>query len=285
MSVTTLGPPIVLDGPLPVAPPRSLLNAPLVTIIESNDRFGNGAQVYPYPPGTPQGWAPCNSGTFRLKDEGEPWDMPVFSALTFYLPITCSSATASSAGFSDRARLAFQARESFGVAQEFARGLAEPLNPHLADSNASLLNGGAIVTPDVGLSYLEDAIGATGQQGIIHLTPATAAAMNGSGGYGVDMQAGQLLTTANGTPVAVDGGYIGAKPAAAGAGSPAAGTAWAFATGPILIYRNANADVIPDEITQAMDRSDNTVTYRAERDYLVAWDTTLQAAVLIDWTP
>ncbi len=284
MSVT-LGPTVSIDGPLPVAPPRSLLNAPNVTIIEGNSRFGNGASVWPYPPGLPEAWAACNSGTFRLKDEGEPWEIPIFAAFSLYLPISCSSITAASAGFADRARLAFQAKESYGVAHEFARGTAEPLNPHLTDLNATLLNSGTIVTPDVGLSFLEDAIGATGTQGLIHLTPATAASMNGSGGYGLDLTAGQLLTTANGTPVAIDGGYIGAKPEAVGGGAVAAGTAWAFATGPVQIYRNPNADLIPDDISEAMDREDNFVTYRAERDYLVTWDTTLQAAVLIDWTP
>lgn len=281
---TTLGPPIPLDGPLPVAPPFGLLTA--ATIVPSDLRFGVGGAIWPYPPGTPIAWDPCSTGTFRTKSEGEEWDIPIFQAFGTYLGITCSSITAKSEGFADRARIAFAARESFGVARELARGLAAPMNPHLTDASLVILAGGAAVTPDVGLSYLEDAIGETGQQGLIHLTPATAAAMNGSGGYGLDIRptsGNQLKTTANGTLVAVDGGYIGANPSLHA--PAAAGQAWAFATGPVQVRRSPDIEMVADNIAQSMDRSDNTVTFRAERDYLVDWDTQLQVAVLIDWTP
>ncbi len=281
----TLGPPIYIDGPLPVAPSRSLLSASLVTIVpDDSERFGVGGAVWPYPPETPTSWAPCSTGTFRVKADGDGWDLPIFNAYTLYLPITCSSITAHLDGFEDRARLAFAARESFGVAYELATGHSDALNPHLTDSNVTVLNGGTAVTPDVALSYLEDAIGATGQAGLIHLSPAAAAAINGSGGFGIEMQAGQLLTTANGTSVAVDGGYIGTHPESV-PHPPATGTAWAYATGPVQVRRSNRVFVEPDEISEAMDRQINEVTWRAERDYLTIWDTQLQSAVLIDWTP
>lgn len=281
---TTLGPPIVLDGPLPVAPPFSLLAA--ATIVPSDLRFGVGGAIWPYPPGLPTTWDPCSSGTFRSKDDGDNWELPVFQAFTGYLAITCSTITAKSEGFADRARIAYAARESFGVAYELARGHAAPLNPFLTDANLTILAGGAAVTPDVGLSYLEEEIGKTGQQGMIHLTPAIAASLNGSGGYGLDIRptsGNQLKTTANGTIVAVDGGYIGANPSLhAPAGT---GQGWAFATGPVQVRRSPDISLVADNIAQSMDRSDNVVTYRAERDYLVDWDVQLQVGVLIDWTP
>jgi hypothetical protein len=171
------------------------------------------------------------------------------------------------------------------VAFELARGHAAPLNPFLCDANLTIL-AAAAVTPDVGLSYLERAIGATGRQGMIHMPPEVAASLNGSGGYGLDIRpasSGVLRTTANGTLVAVDGGYIGANPSLHA--PAAAGQSWAFATGPVQIRRNGDINVIADNIAQSMDRAQNTVTFRAERDYLVTWDTELQAAVLIDWTP
>jgi hypothetical protein len=231
----------------------------------------------------PTTWDPCSSGTFRTKAEGTGWDLPVFNAFTAYLPITCSTLTAHSPGFEDRVQLAFAATESFAVAFEFSRGFANPLNPFLCDANLTILAGGAAVTPDVGLSHLEDAIGATGRMGMIHTTPAVGASLNGSGGYGLDIRSGALLTTANGTPVALDGGYIGASPslhAALGTGE-----AWAFATGPVQIRRTGDIEIIPGDIREATDRSINEVTFLAERDYLVTWDTSLQAGVLIDWTP
>lgn len=277
---TTMGPPVALDGPLPVAPPFSLVNA--ATIVPSDLRFGVGGAIWPYPPGLPSTWSPCSTGTFRTKDEGDGWDLPVFESFTAYLAITCSSITAKADGFMDRARIAMQAKESFAVAKELALAPSNAMNPHLTDANLVIL-APAAVTPDVGLSYLEDAIGATGIQGMIHLTPATASSLNGSGGFGLEAVGGKLRTTANQTPVAVDGGYIGANPSLHA--PAAAGQAWAFATGPVQIRRSPDIEMIADNITQSMDRTDNTVTYRAERDYLVDWDTELQAAVLIDWTP
>lgn len=281
MSTTTLGPPLYIDGPLPVAPSRSLLAT--ATIVPSDsDRFGVGGAVWPYPPGLPTSWDPCSTGTFRTKADGDGWDLPIFQSFTAYLPITCSAITAHSPGFEDRVRLAFAATESYAVAFELARGHANPLNPFLCDANLTIL-AAAAVTPDVGLSYLEDAIGATGRAGMIHTTPAVGAALNGSGGYGLDVRSGSLQTTANGTPVALDGGYIGANPSLHA--PAAAGQAWAFATGPVQIRRSSDIEVVPGDISEALDRSINEVTFRAERDYLVTWDVSLQAAVLVDWTP
>lgn len=279
---TTLGPPLALDGPLPVAPSRSLL-ATATIVPPGSDRFGVGGAVWPYPPGLPTSWDPCSTGTFRTKSDGTGWELPIFQAFTVYLPITCSTMTAHAPGFEDRVRLAFAATESYAVAFELARGHANPLNPFLTDANLTILAGGAAVTPDVGLSYLEDAIGATGRAGMIHATPAVGASFNGSGGYGLDVRSGSLQTTANGTPVALDGGYIGA--AASLHAAPAAGTSWAFATGPVQVRRSGDIEIVPGDIREATDRQINEVTFRAERDYLVTWDTELQAGVLIDWTP
>jgi hypothetical protein len=118
---------------------------------------------------------------------------------------------------------------------------------------------------------------------MIHASPAVAASMNGTGGYNLDVVSGRLVTSVNGTPVASDGGYIGASPALH---APlTAGQGWAFATGPVQVRRGPEIEIIAEDIAQSMDRSTNEVTFRAERPYLVTWDTALQAGVLIDWTP
>lgn len=279
----TLGPPVYLDGPLPEAPPFSLLNT--ATLVPSDtERFGVGGAVWPYPPELPRAFAACSTGTFRVKADGEGWDLPIFSAFDIYLPITCSSITAHAPGFKERAEIALAATASYAVARELSRGLAEPLNSFFTDANLQIL-AAAAVTPDVGLAYLENAIGATGKRGMIHAPPAVATSWNGSsGGYGVAQQGsnGPLRTTANGTLVAVDGGYIGANPSLHA--PAAAGQAWAFATGPVQ-YRRGEIFTIAEDIGQSMDRAQNEVTFRAEQLYLVTWDTALQAAVLIDWTP
>jgi hypothetical protein len=171
------------------------------------------------------------------------------------------------------------------VAHEFARGIAQPLNPFLADATLTILPtaAGVAQTADVALSWLENAIGETGQMGMIHTTPAVGAALEGSGGYQLETRSGVLLTTANSTPVALDGGYIGTSPSLHPA--LAAGTDWMFATGPIQVRRNGDIQGIPEDIFEATDRATNEVTFMAERDYLVTWDGQLQAGVLVDWTP
>lgn len=283
--MSTMAPPVSLDGPLPVAPPHSLLSTPGVIVPNtvSPDRYLGGGVVWPFPPGMPEAVEPCATGTFRTKDEGEGWELEEFKSFTAYLPITCSSITAHADGFYDRVLLAFKAKESWRVARELALGSATD-NPHLTDSNVTLLAGGAAVTADIAIAYLEEAIGATGIQGLIHMTPGAGAAANGSGGWQLDTVGGRLYTSANGTPVVLDGGYIGAQPT--GGAAPGDGRSWAFATLPVAVRREDDVVQIGDDLKSSMDRGDNVVTFRAERGYLLTWDPdALQVAVLIDWTP
>jgi hypothetical protein len=124
---------------------------------------------------------------------------------------------------------------------------------------------------------LEDAIGETGRQGLIHATPATVAAWEFEA-----LESGAYLQTPNGTPIASGGGYIGADPVLGAA--PAAGQAWAFATGPVQV-RLSEVILVGDNINDTIDQSLNEVTYRAERYALAVWDTALQSGILIDWSP
>lgn len=287
----TVGPPWAADGPIPVAPPHSLLSLPGVILSSTqSEHWLVGVEVWPYPSDLPNTVDPCAAGTFRTKDEGEGWNLPIFGPFTAYLPITCSTISANRPGFAERARLAFQAKEQYAVSYELSHGHAQPLNPFLADGNAHILNGGTAVNPDVALAYLEDAIGATGVGGVIHATNGVASSWNGaSGGYGVEDFGGVLMTTANRTPVAVSGGYVGATPRFGSAA--AAGQAWAFATGPVQVRRQADVQIIAPEIMQSTDMAQNVVTFRAERGYVVSFNAPdsnadfrpVQAAVLVDW--
>ena len=288
MADVTVGPPWAADGPIPQAPPHSLLSIPGALLpTPADDHWQVGIELWPYPPDLPNTVDPCASGTFRVKDDGAGWNLPVFGPFTAYLPITCSTISASRPGFADRARLAFEAREQYAVSYELAHGHAQPLNPFLTDGNTHILAGGVAVSPDVGLSYLEDAIGATGQSGLIHATNGIAQAWNGQSGYGVEDVGGTLYTTANRTPVAVSGGYAGATPRFGT--DPAEGQAWAFATSAVQIRRQDRIEIIAPSIKESTDRSTNIVTFRAERGYVVTYDAPasdtdfqpVQAAVLI----
>lgn len=275
----TFGPPVRIDGPLPVAPQYSLLNTAEV-VIEPDERWANGAQIYPYPTDPGFAWDPCGVGSLGVKEEGTPPPLPVFQSFTAYLPETCtSSRIVSPQAFAARAQLAFGAVESSIYEHVLATGgpFRGTFQPYLGDSSLVVLGGGA-VSPEEGLALLEDAIGGTHKRGLIHATPATLTAWTFSG-PSIDKE-GTVLQTRVGTNVAVGDGYIGVVPN--GHAALAARQAWAFATGPVQIRREPTITLVPDDISQALDRSHNIVTYRAERDALVDWDTQLQVGVLID---
>ena len=276
MSVTAVGPALDIDGPLPVAPPYSLLSIPGV-LVGDGDRWMNGVNVYGYPEETPLTWEPCATGTFRTKADGGDISQPRFDAFGMYVPITCSAGYMGDwQDFANRAARVLEATESFGVEEALSQGVSMSVNPFFGDSNLDILGGGA-VSATVGLAYLEEAIGATGRGGIIHATPAVVAS------WGFDLlETGGVLRTANGTPVASGGGYIGADPVSGA--TAAAGQSWAFATGPVQV-RLSDLQMVGDDINGTLDTSNNDVTFRAEKYALAVWDGVLQSGVLIDWSP
>lgn len=279
--VSTFGPPVRIDGPLPVAPRYSLLNTATV-VVEDDERWGNGAQVYSYPTDPGYSHDPCSTGSFRTKHAAAAPPLPTFESFTAYLPETCtSSRIVSQEAFTARAQLAFAAVESAIYENVLATGGA--LNgsgqPYMGDANLTVLNAGAATSPMEALALLEEAIGVTRRQGLIHATPDTIIAWTFPG-PSIDRE-GNHLETRNGTNVVSGDGYINALPDTH-AGAITSRQAWAFATGPVEIRREARIRILPDMLSQALDRSENIVTYLAERDALVTWDTALQVGVLVD---
>lgn len=276
MSVT-FGPPIILAGPLPQPLSFGLFSA--ATLVgEASERWGNGANVRPYPPGPASTFDPCSSGTFRDKDIPEQPDGAFFQAFGVYLADQCAGrGIGTDEALTGRARAAFAAVEQYAVEQEFASGTLMPANPYLADGNADVLAAGAAVGLVEALALLELEIGDTGKAGIIHADRGIVAGWSSLGALRV---AGQRLETFNGTPVASGGGYRGVAPD--GEAAPSSDQGWAFATGPVEIRRSDEIEILPGSIAEALDRTTNLITYLAERNYLVDWDTQLQAAVLAD---
>lgn len=271
-----------VDGPPPVAP-RFRLTETLANLgwerSADSDHWMLGARMWAYSADLPFAWDPCSAGTFRVKDDGDPGATPDFGTFVAVVGETCSTLTVgvNQNAFAERARRVFDARESYAVEKELATGNAlGDAFPKLQD--ATLLNSGTAVSSKAGLALLEDAIGATASGGIIHATPGTGSAW---GEFRLTESNGVLRTTV-GTPVAVGDGYIGVTPDD-DAGALSTGQAWAFATGPMEMRRGA-LTILPGDVREAMDRENNTVTYRAERPYLLTWDDTFLVAVLIDWT-
>jgi hypothetical protein len=189
--------------------------------------------------------------------------------------------------WTDRLRLAFQVYEGAAVERTLATGDGHTtLGPYLGDPNMEVLGGG-VVTPQRALQLLETEIALHGS-GIIHAAPATYTAWRAE--TLVESTRGVMYTTL-GTPVAVGAGYIGVVPD--GEGALATDQEWAFASGPIQIYRDDTIEIVPDRYSEAIDRSNNDVLFLAERPYLFNWiarqdandDDHVQAGVLIDLVP
>ena len=237
----------------------------------------NGVNLYPYPEEVPALWEPCSTGTYRDKDTGLGVAQPRFDSFGLYIPITCSSPYVGPwREFAARAERVLEATLSHGIEEALSQGVETSANPYFGDAAVSVLGGGALTNATVALSYLEDAIGATGRGGMIHATPAIVTAWSDL----LTVVDGVLLTY-NGTPVVSGSGYIGAS---ANGVAPAAGQGYAFATGPVEVRLSETMLVGPD-VNGTLDTTSNDLTFRAERFALATWDTALQSAVLVDWTP
>lgn len=293
MSVTAVGPALDLEGPLPVARWYSLLSTP--GVVQVNDgRWMNGVNVIGYPAGLPSAWEPCSTGTMRVKessavgDEEDAQPSSRFDPIAVYFPFGCTVRGGRSVQqkLIDRVEEVLDATLSFGVERSLVAGTAGSLNPYVGDGNMDVLANGDPVSPQVGQSYLENAIASlTGRQGMIHATPAVVAAWGFGAGLSssdVDDDPPELgLRTANGTPVISGAGYIGVHPLGPGGlAGPGETTDWVFATGPVQVRVG---DREPPEIDDVIDHGTNDIVIRAERFVLPNWDTGLQVGVLIDW--
>lgn len=280
--MSTAGPPLVIDGPFPVTRPNRLVD--VATIVDDLDpHWRAGGAVYPYPPDLPYTWNPCTDSTSpSTKQTGGIIPLPVFGAFQVYLAETCGARGIGldQQRFIDRATAVFSAVESYGVELEFATGAAMHAdNPYLGDANLDALNGGNATESSEALALLEKEIGKTGRGGIIHATPETIIAW--ARDFIIYEKTGVGLVTPNGTRVVSGTGYIDVHPV--GKRVASASQAWAFATGPVQI-RRGGLDILPGTVKEALNRETNEITYRVERDYLVDWDTVLQAGVLVERT-
>jgi hypothetical protein len=276
----------------PIPPPRQYDLLAAATLVDpTNSRWLGGAWTGGDSPGPAYTHDPCSSGTDRVKlGAGEIGDQKSYRFVV-YLSGFC---TAQSIGpdptwLTDRLKLVFQVYEGAAVERVLANGDGHSgaFGSYLGDPNMETLGGGAVGSLRA-LELLETRIAKNGT-GLIHAAPATATAW----------AADSLLTTtgpvkrtvANGTPVAVGPGYIGVHPD--GTGAPAADQEWAFASGPIEIYRDQNISTIGDNYSQSLDRSLNDALFIAERPYLFNWIARqdpgdadhIQAGVLIDLVP
>ena len=131
-----------LDGPLPVAPPQSLLNTPGV-VQESVgldggtveiDRVLGGANVWFYPTGCSELWEPCSDGTFRVKGDESTLLTGRFDSFVVYKSDHLLGVRDGRRRLEDlarRARAVLNATMSAGVERALAEGVAGSSQPVL----------------------------------------------------------------------------------------------------------------------------------------------------------
>lgn len=151
------------------------------------------------------------------------------------------------------------------------------VNPSFAFGNTDCgiapvdVNPAGAVVPPTAISLLEAALGdqiACG--GIIHVPTSVAAFLKTHKLLDYD---GDELYSPAGHRIVVGEGYPGTGPANVAA---AAGTAWIFATGPMLVARS-NVIMVPETVAEGVNRLVNNITIRAERVYAVGYSCSLLA--------
>jgi hypothetical protein len=254
-----------------------------VLVSEDATRILNGVNVLMYPTGCSELWEPCSDGTFRTKNDESVQLQPRFDSFVVYKALTCSTISVGGGERADewamRAERVLDATLSAGIERALAEGVEGSSNPFFGDENVQVL-GGAAVSPGVALSYLEEAIGATCRQGILHFTPAAVAGLQA---FPLEGGADNILITANGTQVVSGDGYIGVD--TPWLTTPGTGESWAFATGRVEVHLGP---MVSFSLKESLDREENIVTFRAEKYALAIWDgidadELAAAAVLVDW--
>lgn len=133
------------------------------------------------------------------------------------------------------------------------------------------INAAGAVNPVAAIALLESALGdETACGGLIHV-PANVVAYLAANKQ-IEVQ-GDNIYSPSGYQIVAGQGYVGSGPANVAA---VAGTAWIFATGPMLIARS-NVIMVPDAVAEGVNRQINNITVRAERFYSVGFSCSLLA--------
>jgi hypothetical protein len=301
--MSPVGTGILLDAPLPQAPLFRLLDAATIVPMGADEHFLNGIAVRSWPCWGAQTWEWCNhTGN---KNTGGVLANPSFVGFTAYVGETCNARGITPDEFRDRAATILNVIESYALEREMWTGATSgspglaPAVPVPGGTDATLYPSASTAVGVVeGLAQLEAAIATTGRRGLIHVSPAMATAMRKWQLIErVTSTTPPQLQTIVGSIVIPGTGYqevsgvLNIEPGSAattpippvGHTLPTGTQEWAFATaGPIEVRRSNGLDLIPNDVAQALDRVNDTLTYYAERHYVLNWDACFKAAVKID---
>lgn len=276
----------VLNGLLQVAVPPAAIP----------DRWESGFVLKAPSCGGSFAWNPCTPHNDEIFDRTKPSqeddpDEVVYQPFEVISTITCSSFGFEAANYVENVRRLHEASVGSAIEREFLLGEAIHSNPHLnslAFDDDHVLNpsgvgpGGVVtgVSPRDALILLSNALAGclNDERGFIHASPGLVTAWWALGDV-TPNDDGKLITASRGDYVIAGSGYDGSAPH--GAAPVLEGQEWAYATGPVHVLIS-EPTVIPETLAEALDRSTNTVEFRAESVAAVYHDGCCQFGVLVD---
>lgn len=200
----------------------------------------------------------------------------------------CSTMGWEARDYIGRATRLLQACEPSLVEHEFWTGTASKAavvagidysdTQYLAQSTTcTTLNSGTALDTSKALGLLYEALAgcACGGRSMLHVPPILFPHVSANAFMGIRRDGARLVDFRDN--VIVPGtGYANTGPDGT---APSAGHAWLYATGMVRIWRG-EPTILPGSYAEALDRTANTVTFLAERPYLVDWDRCCHFAVL-----
>jgi hypothetical protein len=277
MPVTSLG-----ELPAPVAPDYNILTAATI-ITESDPHWQSGKTLRAYPQPNIQPWTIETGGA--SKPSSAIFRDVVTKGFTVVGKWECDAAgIVTPDEFSQRAQESFLAWECVAVEKQLwtnvltldpfvAIAKQAPSDAYPAGDSITILNSGTATQPVAALSEIEDFIGGLPLRGVIHCRPGFASIL---GWLNLRPVNGHLETIL-GTTAVVGVGYPGTGKDGL---AVSALQEWVFATGPVQLRRS---ELIPfDKAPPVLDRDKNNWTIFFERNYVVAFDPLIHAAILVD---
>ena len=166
------------------------------------------------------------------------------------------------------------------VEKQFWNGSYGSANPHLTDAGAEVLGGGTAKDVITAFALLEQELAEHQQSGLIHVSPRLATFAMAAN---LVIPDGAYLKTRLGTIVVPGQGYDGSKPEASAALTAEQRVRVRDQRRP----RDARPEpqLLGASDAEAVNHGNNTFTFIVEREYVVAWDGAVQAAVLVDPSP
>jgi hypothetical protein len=287
-------PPVIVDAIPREAPKHNLIDSAVhldPPSGEEADRWLQGFTWTPEPCYEASVYDPTCGEVIDLDAEVGNMDPRIELPLVVYMPYDCVANGFEFEEDEDKVKRRLEAASPKAVESLFwLSTLAEnwslandtPVAPGDGDPPGGILAGGAVVTPEVALLQLTQALAncGAGSRGMIHAVPYLAQTWANRQYLRIEEVDGveRLTTLARGDIVVVGSGYTGTGP---GNTEPIEGTVWAYAT-PMVGVRLSPIELRPGNVNEIVNHRTNEIRWIAERYVGLQVDDCCAYAVYVD---